>query len=286
MGPTKVALIAVKHVDADREALERQDQASASMDNEDEVSDEEPEVLARAMEALVPAQADNDGAGEKDRAEERAVPSLDLLEKTPPWGCFTFSLKQAIRGKSRYGGYEVSCCWHKKSSSTACKKFVSLSDRTPAAMARALQVAKHWASQAKQYRYQWEHVHLANTSDVPSSDTLEQRCIHHRPGTGLVLTDNELNLLPNPQQPWQDNVSSSSKSGKPAAAAKAGAGSARAKAKGKGKAKPGGKATAKNRAANDEMQPAPGHAAIPPEHESNSSSSSSSGGSTSSSSSS
>ena len=149
--------------------------------------------------------------------------SAAILERPGNWGPFTFSLKQAkaTRGGSRFGGYEISCPFHRKSEKTSCKKFVSLRGSSAECKQRALMLARHWAIQAPHFQTQHSHVHEANMrwEDCPSVAQLERMKIHDRPSS-RPRTDAEILAGQSDSRPSNEGASSHARGAKAKARAK------------------------------------------------------------------
>ena len=106
--------------------------------------------------------------------------SHEQLQRPPRWGVFSFSLKQA-KGTLRFGGYEVTCPFHKKNSRTLCKKFIALEGREPCHLRMALTTARFWASEAPKHTLQWSHVRRVDLLNIPPEEEVERRVIVERP---------------------------------------------------------------------------------------------------------
>ena len=157
---------------------------------------DEARVLRDAMEVLGQVRAE---APQQARVQEfaRAEPQVDdvevigrdrvNLQNSGPWGCFSFSLKL----DTRYGSYEVSCPWHRKNSRTGCKKLFSVKTAGDEGLRSALWKARWWASQAREFELQAEHMFGANLceEEMPSAEEIEARRIDERPSRQNILTD-------------------------------------------------------------------------------------------------
>ena len=84
-----------------------------------------------------------------------------LLEHPGKWGPYGFSLKHPHQ-QGRFGGYQVSCPFHRRNAVTGCKKFVPLEAWTESAKRKAIQLARWWATQSSLFETQADHLKKAD----------------------------------------------------------------------------------------------------------------------------
>lgn len=133
----------------------------------------------------------HDAVGQPQGRAAVDAPIDNLLEKPPAWGCFTFSRKQPKQkgGGNAFGAYEITCPWHMRSQRSGCKKLIRILGPDVAAKQYALRVAKHWASQARLFERQWQHIFTADVSLPPSDELLETRRIDEKPDKADIEDD-------------------------------------------------------------------------------------------------
>eukprot|EP00971_Amphidinium_carterae_P330893 6464163-Amphidinium_carterae.1 len=115
---------------------------------------------------------------EGSTAQATAVPDAGTLANPGRWGHFRFSRKQPTGvGPLAYGGYEVTCPYHvlSKAKKSLCKKFVACAGDSVLDHQQALRMARFWASQAREHKYQFQHIREAAVEDPPSFDVLETK---------------------------------------------------------------------------------------------------------------
>ena len=116
-------------------------------------------------------------------------PSGVQLDVPGPWGIFKFSKKAPQVGG--HGAYEVTCPFHilSRDKKSLCKKLVSIQNSTEEAKREALRKARVWACQARDFVYQFQHVHHASLDYNWSFSELEARRIDDMPSG--VLDDQQ-----------------------------------------------------------------------------------------------
>ena len=176
--------------DSENEDAEAEDWGDMQESDEDQGED----ILSEALKSIAVAASSAEEPQSSEVVHNGAViclPSLADLERPPQWGCFRFSRKQA-RSNLPFGGYEVTCPYHRLNHTTKCKKFIRLFSREEAELRRALNVARYWASEARSFELQATHVRGVNLAEgaVPPPEEVERRVIHDVPL--LVRTDAEI----------------------------------------------------------------------------------------------
>ena len=229
------------------------------------------ETSTHAQQMSEPEEANGEPA--KQAEPEKLIQTLSLNQTRQ--GPFLLTPKQptAAGGTARrYGGFQATCPFHKKSSVTACKKYVACRGPLLSDKARAIQLLLFWCSEAQHYTRQWQHLQsLSSKGDVsalPAASFLWKSIGQMKRPEGPVKSDAELDL--------QDVTARAKPQPKPTAKGKA-----KAKDKPAAKTAPQPKVKAKAKA-----KASPGSQGQDPCRRSSSSSSSSSSSGTSSSSSS
>eukprot|EP00971_Amphidinium_carterae_P348486 6490518-Amphidinium_carterae.1 len=183
---------------ADSEAVEngRASDIDSELEEEDDEKFEEPLIkeMYAAWEPPAP-----------DPAE--AQPPLHLLDRPGSWGAFRFSRKQGsgLRNSMEYGCFEVTCPYHMRSKETKslCKKVIRILGPADLNRLEALRQARAWAVQARDYKYQYEHVFEAEVEKEWSFSQLEEMLTDKnllvRPSPESVLDDQELLALESPE---------------------------------------------------------------------------------------
>ena len=193
----------------------------------------EPEAAAVAVAPEVPpapraaraARAPGPAASDEDDDDED-IPQLVNRQ----YGVFRITAKQpGTVGGGRYGGFQATCVFHKKSDVTGCKRYIGCDSAEASNKAATLRRLLWWCTQARDFDRQRLHVSspLPLESCPPMSVLEAQVRLMQRPDLADVRSDVELDAA-----------------ARRAAAAAPAHAAPKAKAKGKAKAKPKGKAKA------------------------------------------
>ena len=152
---------------------------------------EEMFVQAAARESSEAAREGDHGTEAHGAALSTILPAA-VLKKPGAWGVFRMSLKQPSTSHSKYGGYEITCPYHKKRPRTLCKKYVSLQSPTDSDKQVAICKARHWAVRANEYGTQRQHVFDCPLVAPPAVATLETMRAALPEVPALVFTDAEI----------------------------------------------------------------------------------------------
>ena len=107
------------------------------------------------------------------------------------WGVFRITPKQpGSKGGGTYGGFEGTCCFHRKNDVTGCKKYVAIKGPDEADKDKAFRQVLFWCSQAKEVSRQSEHLKVP-LDPVPLMPVLLAREITQLP-EGDVKSDAQL----------------------------------------------------------------------------------------------
>ena len=151
-------------------------------------------VPAPAPDVALPAPAAGSRRPANDRTAPARVDGLHAVQRmlsSSRWGVFRLTPKQpGSKGGGLYGGFEGTCCFHKKNDVTGCKKYVSIKGPEEADRDKAFRQVLFWCSQAKDVARQREHLKVS-LGPVPLIPVLLARKIAEAP-TEEVKSDVQL----------------------------------------------------------------------------------------------
>ena len=171
------------------------DRAVGVLVGEEEPGEEEEEEEENEADGLAPLQEVIAQPRQDAVVEAVDVLSDRVLAHPGRWGAFSFSLKQpkgTASSSSRFGAYECTCPFHRKNDVTGCKKLFSLAGADSKSKQEALARARFWATQARNFNRQRDHMFMATVDPVPSLQELEQLCILEKPSRYVIRSDVEL----------------------------------------------------------------------------------------------
>ncbi|CAE7524520.1 unnamed protein product [Symbiodinium sp. CCMP2456] len=162
---------------------------SVPADGVDDAEEVVPE--AHAAESVPADGAAEPRVPERHAERERVVRSVPNMLHSSRFGCFSLIPKQpGSAGTGPFGGFQGSCPYHKKSSKTGCKKFVSIKGPRPEDKDLAMREILFWCTQARSCRLQREHL-CVPLKPTPAMEVLLARVIEDPP-SAPVLTDEDL----------------------------------------------------------------------------------------------
>jgi hypothetical protein len=172
------------------EEIEQQLRDSAWSDNAAAL--DEPSVAdAKAVDGVV-------GVPPQSAPEPSDHPVGSSLLKGHKWHVFRITPKQAGAGRSRYGGWEATCPFHRRNKVSMCKKFISIASSSADAQDRAKRALAFWCVEALRYDRQWKHVAFTpSEEDAPEWPILdaEAACMAV---ADVTKTDAELDNIQRP----------------------------------------------------------------------------------------
>lgn len=115
-------------------------------------------------------------------------PALPPLTAPGRWGCFHISIKRPSKLNS-YGAFEGTCPFHRKNSTTGCKKIQVIRGPTLQDREDALLRTKFWCALAFTVKRQHEHVFEASACGNLDPEVVEAMRIDHGPEAGQVVPD-------------------------------------------------------------------------------------------------
>ena len=214
-------------VDCEEAAVEVEDlqdvHAHASEAHAEEVQEEPVSVLPDVGHHVAePESADASDIG----SPEQIIAALQ-----EPFGPFRFTYKRPQKNVGRgFGGVQVTCPFHRKSSQTACKKFLGLRNESAQELDAAVRALKGWALSYDMYTHQREHLHHVCSADMaPDASTISAAV--------LMLADVEVPHLPKTDVELDREAGAAASSSAKAKSRAVAAPKAKPKPKGKSKAR-------------------------------------------------
>jgi hypothetical protein len=105
------------------------------------------------------------------------------------WGAFSFTVKHPGTQTGEYGGLQAECPFHKKNTTSMCRKFFRITGPSAEEFAKQVRCMKYWCTQAPCFDRQWIHVFLTDYENPPSDEALEGMLIQDRPDPSDILDD-------------------------------------------------------------------------------------------------
>ena len=115
-------------------------------------------------------------------------PALPPLTAPGRWGCFHISIKRPSKLNS-YGAFEGTCPFHRKNSTTGCKKIQVIRGPTLQDREDALLRTKFWCALAFTVKHQYQHVFEVSACGNLDPEVVEAMRIDHGPEAGQVVPD-------------------------------------------------------------------------------------------------
>ena len=142
-----------------------------------------------------PLQLDNVRGSENKAENFTEHPAVQEVLRSGSWGCFAITPKQPS-AKSRFGGFQLACPFHRLNSKTDCKRFLSAEGPTRKHKMECLRKLIWWASIAKQCSRQ--RIHMTQPLELASGvdfDLLQLHVITEKPSRADVFDDEQLHNL-------------------------------------------------------------------------------------------
>ena len=192
---------------ADNDDEDDEEISDADCHAEDEAETGLADLLCALAENIFPEGEAPDAAATREQEEVPVAAPVAMQEQLLPlqelqhpgaWGICTMSLKRPrSSGGGAYGGYEITCPYHRRSQRTLCKKYVAIGGPGAADLQLALRKSRYWVTLAGNYDTQHEHVRNPDLTDPPSLQALEPLKPLAKPA--LVPTDEEIHTGAAPQ---------------------------------------------------------------------------------------